>query len=216
MLRSPLLLVILALSGFAGQSTASAQLARMRLAESSPCIKDRACRSLFEAALRSYQDGDYATAKEAFESAFESSEEAALLIYIGRCLVKLGQYQAALDQYKKYQQTGPTQDSAFSQEVQADIAQAQAQLQRSAPPAPPTATLPAAQHSPSSPVAQLPQTQQQADAGGPAKQSKPFYRRAWFWTLTGTGVAAALGLGLGLGLGLPTIPTAHQTVQWKR
>lgn len=160
------------------------------LPATSRCQRDLSCRSVFAVSLRCFEDGDYDSALEGFQSGYESAEDPILLVHIGRSLSKLGHYQAALDRYRQYQRTVTAPEPIPNEEVKQEILEIEAKL------------------FPES----LALLRSRLNAKAPRKGT-PLYRRGWFWGLTSVS-SVGLALGLGLGLTLPNIPVSHQTVEW--
>lgn len=182
--------MLIALHGMGATAAASAAESAPQLPAASRCERELSCRAVFAVALRCYQEGEYETALEGFQSGFESSEDPLLLVYLGRSLSKLGRYQAALDHYRKYQHAVSSPGALPQEEVQQDIAELQAKL------------------FPESFGLDLSKLNAKR-----RRKGNPLYGRGWFWGVAGVGTAA-LVLGLSLGLGLPALPASHQTVMW--
>lgn len=154
-------------------------------ASSDPCLKEAECRDHYQRAVGLYESGRYEAALPEFQSAYQSRQMPWLLINIGRTLHRLGRLDEAITFYNRYEQASPNDDPETTRKVREYKAQAEVLLSAkgatTAPPPPTPDTFPNA------PVATAPDT-------------RPLYKKWWFWTAIGGGAAVILITGIAVGV----------------
>ncbi len=175
-----LLALLLSLAG-------KAQAAPPTAAQASddPCLKEAECRDHYQRAVGLYESGRYEAALPEFQAAYQSRQMPWLLINIGRTLHRLGRLDEAITFYNRYEQASPNDDPETTKKVREYKAQAEVLLSAKGSTAtvPPTAPDPV----PSGPVATAPDT-------------RPLYKKWWFWTAIGGGAAVILITGIAVGV----------------
>ena len=160
------------------------------------CNQDEVCRNLFVKGKNLYKDQDYSNALKMFMGAYERRQTPILLINIGRTLQKLGRPKEALDYYQRCQESAKT-DTDLQEKLAVYIAETKA-LIREAPPEPPKNEPPKVE--PTSEPAPQPLNQQP-----PPVETKPVYKKGWFWAVVVTGVVV-VGAGVATGIYFATKP----------
>lgn len=154
-------------------------------ASDDPCLKEAECRDHYQRAVGLYESGRYEAALPEFQAAYQSRQMPWLLINIGRTLHRLGRLDEAITFYNRYEQASPNDDPETTKKVREYKAQAEVLLSAKGSTAtvPPTAPDPV----PSGPVATAPDT-------------RPLYKKWWFWTAIGGGAAVILITGIAVGV----------------
>lgn len=137
-----------------------------------------------------YQSKRFSEAAAQFSEGYALKPHPAFLFNMALAYRALGDHQKALDSYKAYLAAAP--DAKDRGAVQAAITEQEqllAATQRRRPAASPALVVAPAPPAPT-------------HAAG--TESRPFYKKWWFWTATGAAVAA---VGIGLGVGLTQSPT---------
>lgn len=192
----------------------------------------------FETARRLYEVREYAKALEEYKAAYVAKPDPAFLFNIGQCHRKLGQNAQALDFFQQYLKKAPPDDPNRPQ-VEARIADIQAEEQAKVPrvpetrplPVPPEPLSPAAAPAPlptplAIETAPVPSPAPPPSAGtdvsltaqpAPAVEQKPIYVTWWFWTGVGAVVVAgavttAYLMSSGGGTKIPSTPMGNRPV----
>lgn len=163
------------------------------------CSADPACLNLYERAKAASAAGDPDEALRLYKLAHEVRADPLLLFSIARILHKQGKTQEAVPYYTRFL-AAPTDDPVPRKKAEEYLAQ----IRGGNRPTPATAT-PAPTEAPAS--------------TSPAPvDSKPVYKKWWFWTVIGVGVAGGIAAGVAVtvtsaqaGSGLPA---GVQTVTW--
>jgi tetratricopeptide (TPR) repeat protein len=149
---------------------------------------DPAARAAFEAGRLAYNHGRFADALSQFELAFELSHHPKLLFNVARAAESDGRHERALAAYAAYLRALPDADNR-------DFVEARMQRLRAADGGSETLVAPAV------PSARETAALDQAARGGAATSAtppdngataRPFYKRAWFWTVVVVAVAGAV------------------------
>jgi len=158
----------------------------------------------YEEGVRQYAADHFADAAAAFERAYALAPRPLILFNIGQCRRKTGDFDRALEAYKKYILTaGASERPETIAEARTYIVQIEAYKdeQRAAAqhgptpdptPPPPAIADPYVQPPPPTPAVVLKD----------APPRRPLYKSPALWGGVGAGAAVILALGLGLGLGL--------------
>lgn len=177
--------------------------------KSDGCLKDPVCHEHYEQALSQYDAGRYDDALAGFQAAYARRQMPWLLINIGRAVQRLGRPQEAINYYERYKKAEPNIDPEAEKRVNKYIEQARALLEQTPeqpnlpippkpePTPPPTGTLTASP----SPSPTAPST--------PPPETKPIYKKWWFWTIIGVVAAGAVAGGVAGGLASQKKPPAE-------
>lgn len=144
------------------------------------CNQDPTCRELFLQGKDFYGQKDYASALRAFTSAYERRKTPILLINIGRSLQKLGRPEEALEYYQRCQDAAQS-DTELQQRLSVYIAETKA-LMGQTPPRPAPTPAPVEVEPAPAPMIET-----------SAVETKPIYKKGWFWGVVIGGVVVAGG-----------------------
>ena len=174
---------------------AQAQAAPPTAAQASddPCLKEAECRDRYQRAVGLYESGRYEAALPEFQAAYQSRQMPWLLINIGRTLHRLGRLDEAITFYNRYEQASPNDDPETTKKVREYKAQAEVLLSAKGAAASPTPAAATPDPTPSPPVAA-------------ATDTRPVYKKWWFWTAIGGGVAVILIAGIAGGVAANSRP----------
>lgn len=156
-------------------------------ASSDPCLKEAECRDHYQRAVGLYESGRYEAALPEFQAAYQSRQMPWLLINIGRTLHRLGRLDEAITFYNRYEQASPNDDPETTKKVREYKAQAEVLLSAKGASGTTVTPPPTPDPAPSGPVAPLPDT-------------RPVYKKWWFWTAIGGGAAVILITGIAVGV----------------
>jgi tetratricopeptide (TPR) repeat protein len=171
-----------------------------------------------------YQLGRFDQALEEYAAAYELDPVPALLFNIGQCHRQLGDHERAIFFYEGFLRDSPdapnraTVESLLA-ESRAELARQRAAAEATATPPDAGATTPAAE--PEQPDASQAEPEPAAAAGPVATtrdaDTRPVYRRWWFWTIIGVALAAtATGVGVGVATSSSEDPTGTLgMVDWR-
>ncbi|HZS39473.1 MAG TPA: hypothetical protein VFF06_21730 [Polyangia bacterium] len=133
----------------------------------------------FAAGSHDFEAGRYADALGEFEKAYRLSDRAPLLYNIGLCHERLGHTAQAIDAFETYLRALPA-DSLERPDVEMRL-----QHLRAPPPALPPPTI-----------------RRELTEPPPARETRPVYRRPWFWgVMGGAAVIVVAGVTVGVVLG---------------
>lgn len=169
------------------------------------CSADPACLSLYERAKAASSAGDPDEALRLYKLAHEVQPDPLLLFSIARILHKQGKTKEAAPYYTRFL-AAPTEDPVPRKKAEEYLAQIRGQNR----PAPTTATATATTAA-SSPT---------PDPNPTPVESKPIYKKWWFWTLIGVGVGVAGGVAAGVAVAATSAPAGNglpegvSTIKW--
>ena len=150
------------------------------------CLADPECRKIFESARRLSDSGQYNAALTGYEKAYALRPSPWLLINIGRVQQKMGRPADAVTSFQRFLSTadnGPKEvvDAAreYLQQAESDLAAQRAKEQRR--------LQPAGQGDPAAATA--------------LSESKPVYKKWWFWLALAGGAAAVAAVAVGVTVG---------------
>ncbi len=147
--------------------------------ESGDCLEDNECRSTFESARQLSDAQQYNAALTGYQNAYALRPSPWLLINIGRVQQKMGRLADAMASFQRFLNQPGQQAPEAVAAAREYLKQAESDL--------------AAQK-------EKEQRQAQSLSAAPA-ESKPVYKRWWFWLLIGgTAAAAATAVGVGVGV----------------
>ena len=165
---------------------------------SDPCLNDTLCRGHYDEARQAYKDKRYEEALKEYRAAYERRQAPWLLINVGRTLQRLGRLDESLDYYQRYLRADPNPKPEVKSRVEEYIGQVKAGIETAPKKEPePAPTLTAA---PVQPVA-------------PQPESKPVYKKWWFWTVIGVVVAGGAAAGVAVALTRSSTPTTMPMMQ---
>lgn len=136
------------------------------------CSADPACLTLYNRAKDASAAGDLDEALRQYKLAHEVRPDPLLLFSIARILHKQGKTKEAVPYYTRFL-AAPTEDPVPRKKAEEYLAQIRGQSRPA--PEPPATTVAS------------------SDA---ATESKPVYKKWWFWTLIGVGVAGGVAAGV--------------------
>ncbi len=154
-----------------------------------PTAKERA-KTLFKAGKAAYAKQDYKEAAAKFTAAYELDPQPASLLNIAQSYRSADDYEMAARYYQKYLEAAPT--SPLKAQVEELLREARSKLEKKPTPKPdlrPTEPTPA-----TTPALATPQPQPETP---PPSESRPIYKRWWFWT-----AIAAVVVGTSVGVGV--------------
>jgi len=142
----------------------------------------REARALYVEGTRLYKIGRYQEAAQRFQDGYLKKSDASFLFNLAQCYRQMHEPEQAAREYRAYLRDKP--DAPNRDDVETFIREADAELRRRAPPAPPAHV-----------VTPLAERTTPAPASG-----APVYKQWWLWTAVGGALAVGLGVGLGVGL----------------
>jgi tetratricopeptide (TPR) repeat protein len=158
-------------------------------AESGDCLEDSECRRVFESARRLSDSQQYNAALTGYQNAYALRPSPWLLINIGRVQQKMGRPADAVASFQRFLNQPGTQAEEAVAAAREYLKQAESDL--------------AAQK-------EKEQRQAQSLSATPA-ESKPVYKRWWFWLLIGgTAAVAATAVGVGVGVSASSAGSAGE------
>jgi tetratricopeptide (TPR) repeat protein len=159
-----------------------------------------AAKKWYEKATAAYGLGDYATAADAYEKAYQARPDGAILFNAAQAHRLAGNNARAIQLYRNYLRIHP--DASNREEIEKRIAvleteaKAPSVAQRVEPVPPPVEPAPASMMSTATPTVVV--------MTAPVAERKPVYKKGWFWgAVIGGAVVVGVALGVGLALGLP-------------
>ena len=157
------------------------------------CLKDEVCNSRYKEALAQYDAGRFDDALVGFQAAYARRQMPWLLINIGRTVQRLGRPQEAITYYERYKKAEPNIDAEAVARIDKFIEQARALLEQT--PEQPTLPMPPKpEPTVAPPVAVV--NLNPVPPAPPPPETKPVYKKWWFWTIIGVVVAGGVAGGV--------------------
>lgn len=204
-------MVLLCLAGLPGGAAAQEK----EPAPASPSVQ-KTVRELIESATRAYQAGDYAKAATDYFAAYEKKPLAALLFNVAQSHRKAGRYQEALTLYERFVKEDPKSTLVPEAEAHATAMRAQIEAAKSSAERESAERLAKQRTEEAEALARAHEAERKkAEAAlllmatKKAEQSKPVYKKAWFWVVIGGVVAAGVATTVAVVLTRPQDPASE-------
>lgn len=175
----------------------------------------RTVRELIESATKAYQAGDYTKAATDYFAAYERKPLAALLFNVAQSHRKAGKYQEALTLYERFLKEDPKSTLAPEAEAHATAMRAQIEAAKSSAERESAERLAKQRTEEAEALAHMHEAERKKAeatllllASKKAEQSKPVYKKAWFWVVIGGVVAAGVATTVAVVLTRPQDPSS--------
>ena len=179
----------------------------------SPALQ-RTVRELIESATRAYQAGDYDKAATEYFAAYEKKPLAALLFNVAQSHRKAGRYQEALTLYERFLKEDPKSTLVPEAEAHATAMRAQIEAARSSAERESAERLAKQRTEEAEALARMHEAERHKAeaalllASKKSENSKPVYKKAWFWVVIGGVVAAGVATTVAVVLTRPQDPSS--------